>query len=100
VVIYEKISSGYIALGGLTMVALFVGFILIAFTVFAALPPEVAGFGLGWGNDILLFLRGCMPILAAFIGLVSVFIGIADLKDKKEAKKEEEAAKAGAKKDS
>ena len=94
-VIYEKISSGYIALGGLTMVALFVGFILIAFTVFAALPPEVAGFGLGWGNDILLFLRGCMPI-----GLVSVFIGIADLKDKKEAKKEEEAAKAGAKKDS
>ena len=70
------------------MVALFVGFILIAFTVFAALPPELAGFGLGW------------PILAAFVGLVSVFIGIADLKDKKEAKKEEEAAKAGANKDS
>jgi len=76
------------------MVALFVGIILIAFTVFAAIPPSLAGFGLGWGNDILLFLRGCMPILAAFIGLVAIFIGIADLKDKQEAKKEEAAAKA------
>ena len=82
------------------MVALIVGILLIAFTVFAALPPEMLGFGLGWGRDILLFLRGCMPILAAFIGLVSIFIGIADLKDKQEAKKEEAAAKAEARKDS
>jgi len=76
------------------MVALFVGILLIAFTVFAALPPEVVGFGLGWGADIVLFLRGCMPILAGFVGLIAVFIGIADLKDKQEAKKEEAAAKA------
>jgi hypothetical protein len=76
------------------MVALIVGIILILFTVFAALPTEVLGFGLGWGNDILLILRGGLPILAAFVGLVAVFIGIADLKDKKEAKKEEAAAKA------
>ncbi len=80
------------------MVALFVGVILMAFTVFAALPPETFGFGLGWGADILLFLRGCMPILSAFVGLISVFIGIADLKDKEEAKREEAAAKAGANK--
>ncbi len=78
------------------MVALVVGIVLMAFTVFAALPPETFGFGLGWGTDIVLFLRGCMPILAAFIGLISVFIGIADLKDKEEAKREEAAAKAGA----
>jgi len=76
------------------MVALFVGILLIAFTVFAALPPEVVGFGLGWGADIVLFLRGCMPILAGFVGLIAVFIGLADLKDKQEAKKEEAAAKA------
>jgi hypothetical protein len=76
------------------MVALIVGLILIAFTVYAALPPDVAGFGLGWGKDILLFLRGCLPILAAFIGLVAIFIGIADLKDKKEARKEEAQARA------
>lgn len=76
------------------MVALIVGILLIAFTVFAALPPEAVGFGLGWGADILLFLRGGVPILAAFIGLVAIFIGIADLKDKQEALKEEAAAKA------
>lgn len=76
------------------MVALIVGIILIAFTVFAALSPDVVGFGLGWGKDIMLFLRGCLPILAAFVGLIAVFIGIADLKDKKEAKKEDEQARA------
>ncbi len=76
------------------MVALITGIILILFTVFAALPPDLLGFGLGWGDDILLFLRGGAPIIAAFVGLVAVFIGIADLKDKAEAKKEEAAAKA------
>ncbi len=75
------------------MVALIVGILLIAFTVFAALPPAVVGFGLGWSVQIVEFLKGCLPILAAFIGLIAIFIGIADLKDKKEAKKEEAAAK-------
>jgi hypothetical protein len=76
------------------MVALVVGIVLIAFTVFAVLPPAVVGFGLGWGNEIVLFLRGFLPIFAALVGLVAIFIGIADLKDKQEAKKEEAAAKA------
>ena len=75
------------------MVALIVGIVLIAFTVFASLSPEVAGLGLGWGPQIIEFLKGCLPILAAFVGLIAIFIGIADLKDKKEAKKEEAAAK-------
>ena len=76
------------------MVALIVGIVLVAFTVFAALPPESVGFGLGWGSEIVLFLKGCLPILAGFIGIIAIFIGIADLKDKREAKKEEAAAKA------
>ncbi len=71
------------------MVALFVGILLIAFTVVAALPM-----GLNWGQDILLFLRGGLPIFSAFIGLVAVFIGIADIKDKQDAKKEEAAMRA------
>ena len=71
------------------MLALMIGVILMAFTVIAALPM-----GLAWGQDILLFLRGGMPIFAAFVGLISVFIGIADIKDKQDAKKEEEAMKA------
>ena len=77
------------------MVALIVGIVLILFTVFASLSPETMGFGLGWGPEIVRFLKGAIPVLAAFIGLVAIFIGIADLKDKKEAKKEEAAAKAG-----
>ena len=79
------------------MVAMIVGILLVLFTVFSALSPAAVGFGLGWGKDILLFLRGGVPVLAALIGIVAVFIGIADLKDKKEAKKEEAAAKANAK---
>ncbi len=70
------------------MLALIIGLILIAFTVLAALPM-----GLNWGQDILLFLRGGLPIFSAFIGLISLFIGIADIKDKQDAKKEEAAMK-------
>ncbi|MCI6664027.1 MAG: hypothetical protein PUH08_03200 [Treponema sp.] len=69
------------------MVAIIVGLVLIAFTVFAALPG-----GLSWGAEIISFLKGASPVVAAFVGLISVFIGIADLKDKNEAKKEEEEA--------
>ena len=75
------------------MVALFVGIILILFCVFACLPSALCGFGLTWGADVVNFLKGCAPVLAAFIGLIAVFIGFADIKDKKEAKKEELAAK-------
>jgi len=70
------------------MVAIIVGLILIAFCVFACLPM-----GLGWGLEVVNFLKGFAPVFAAFVGLVAIFIGIADIKDKKEAKKEEQAAK-------
>ena len=77
------------------MLALTIGVVLILFTVFAAVPPETLGFGLGWGKEILLFLRGGLPVFTAFIGFIAVFIGIADIKDKQDAKKEEAAMKAG-----
>ncbi len=70
------------------MVSLIVGLLLCAFTVVAALPTM-----LGWGPQIILFLKGFAPCLAAFVGLIAIFIGIADLKDKSEAKKEEELSK-------
>lgn len=72
------------------MVALIVGIVLIAFCVFSCLP---GGIGLGWGADIVNFLKGFAPVLAAFVGLIAVFIGFADIKDKKEAKREEESVK-------
>jgi uncharacterized membrane protein len=63
-----------------------IGFIFIAFTVLAALP-----FGLGWGSDIIAFLKGGSPVLAAFIGLIAIFVGIADIRDKREAKKKKKS---------
>ncbi|GHV94921.1 hypothetical protein AGMMS50293_12410 [Spirochaetia bacterium] len=75
------------------MKALIIGVIIIAAAVFAVLPPEIAGFGLGWWNNMLAFLRGALPVIAALIGLIAIFIGIADIKDRAEAKKEEAEAK-------
>ncbi len=69
------------------MVAMIVGILLLGFTVFASIPS-----GLNWWPDILNFLKGAAPVLSAFVGLIAVFIGIADIKDKNEAKKEEAAA--------
>lgn len=66
------------------MKALIVGIILAAFAVFAALPAP----GLGWWKEILFVLKGFVPLLAVFIGFVAVMVGIADVKDRREAKKE------------
>lgn len=70
------------------MVAFIVGVVLIAFSVFAAVPA-----GLNWLEHILTFLQGAIPVFAAIIGLIAIFVGIADIKDKSEARKEEEASK-------
>ncbi|AEJ18630.1 hypothetical protein [Gracilinema caldarium] len=73
------------------MVALIVGIVAIAFAVLAVIPV-----GLAWWQDVLLFLRGAIPVMAVLIGLLAVFIGIADIKDQIEAKKEEAEEKAKA----
>jgi len=70
------------------MISIILGIIFIAFTVFAVLPVCP----LNWGPEVIAFLKGSIPVLAAFIGLICLFVGAADMKDKKEAKKEEEAA--------
>jgi len=70
------------------MKATIIGLVIIAAAVFAILPDAI-GFGLGWGNDVLTFLRGGLPVIAILIGIIAVFIGIADMKDRAEAKKEE-----------
>jgi len=71
------------------MKSIIIGLVILAATVFAILPEEVLGFGLGWGNDVLAFLRGGVPVIAILIGIIAIFIGIADIKDRAEAKKEE-----------
>ena len=71
------------------MKATIIGLVIIAAAVFAILPADTIGFGLGWGDDVLTFLRGGLPVIAILIGIIAVFIGIADMKDRAEAKKEE-----------
>lgn len=66
------------------MKALIVGLVLAAFAVFAALPAP----GLGWWREIFFVLKGLVPLLAILIGFIVVLIGVADLKDVREAKKE------------
>jgi len=71
------------------MKAILFGLIIIAAAVFAVLPSDKFGFGLSWYNDVLTFIKGGAPVIAALIGLVAIFIGIADMKDRAEAKREE-----------
>ncbi|MBQ1948913.1 MAG: hypothetical protein II367_02005 [Treponema sp.] len=72
------------------MISVIIGIIFIAFTVFSVLPS----FPLNWGADVIAFLKGAAPVMTAFLGLILLFIGAADIKDKNEAKKEEREAKA------
>jgi hypothetical protein len=65
------------------MKALILGIVIILAAVAAVIPA-----GLGWWDAVLIFLRGALPVIAVFIGLIAIFIGIADLKDKAEAQKE------------
>jgi hypothetical protein len=71
------------------MKAVIIGIVIIAAAVFAILPEDVLGFGLGWGDDVLTFLRGGAPVIAILIAISAIFIGFADMKDRAEAKKEE-----------
>jgi len=66
------------------MKALVIGFVVIVVAVLAVLPG-----GLGWWEDVLTFLRGALPVIAVLIGLILVFTGIADIKDRRDAKKEQ-----------
>lgn len=67
------------------MFAIIVGIIFVGFTAFSVIPV----FPLNWGPQVIEFLKGSLPVFAAFIGLICLFIGAADIKDKKEAKKED-----------
>ena len=71
------------------MKAIIIGIVILAAAALAIMPKEIIGFGLGWGDNVLVFLKGGLPVIAILIGLISVFIGIADMKDRAEAKKEE-----------
>jgi len=73
------------------MVALIVGVICVLFAVYSVLPLE--GWGLRWWDEVLLVLKGGIPLVALFVGLIAMLIGVADIRDRIEAKKEEEEEK-------
>ena len=52
---------------------------------FAVIPS-----GLNWFSQVLVFLQGAFPVFAMIIGIIAIFVGIADFKDKSEVRKEEE----------
>jgi hypothetical protein len=68
------------------MASIIIGIVLLVFAIYSMMPPIAPFFVLNWGGAVLQFLKGAAPIFA-------IFIGIADLKDRAEAKKE--AAKDG-----
>jgi len=68
------------------MKALILGFVVIIVAVLAVLPA-----GLDWKDDVLAFLRGSLPVVAVLIGLILVFVGIGDIKDRAAAKKDKNA---------
>lgn len=69
------------------MLTILLALILLSFAILAWLPC-----GLGWSAEIIAFLKGFGPFVALFLAIVLIFVGIADIKDKKEARKEEEEA--------
>ena len=69
------------------MIALLIGILLILFAVYSVLPFT---WSLNWWPDVIQFLKGGIPLVAVLIGLISFFVGVADIKDKIESKKEEE----------
>jgi uncharacterized membrane protein YfcA len=69
------------------MIALLIGILLILVAVYSVLPFS---WSLNWWSDVIQFLKGGIPLIAVFIGLISFFVGVADIKDKIESKKEEE----------
>ena len=69
------------------MIALLIGILLILFAVYSVLPFS---WSLNWWSDVIQFLKGGIPLIAVLIGLISFFVGVADIKDKIESKKEEE----------
>lgn len=71
------------------MKSLIIGLLIIAAAVCAIIPAKPDGFGLGWGTDVINFLKGGAPVIAIVIGVIAAFIGVADIKDRAEAKKEE-----------
>jgi uncharacterized membrane protein len=73
------------------MKSLLIGLLIMAAAVFMIAPPETAGFGLGWKTNVVDFLKGGVPVFAIVVGIITVIIGITDMKDRAEMNAEASA---------
>lgn len=67
------------------MTALVIGIVLVLSAIYAVLPADLAP---GWLPHVIGFLKGGLPIFALIVGILAIFIGIVDIKDRIDAKKE------------
>lgn len=44
---------------------------------------------IGWRGDFLLVVRGCLPAMLVFGGVIAVIAGLSEMKDELSSKKEE-----------
>ena len=64
------------------MKTLIIGFAVIGVAVLSVLPS-----GLNWGSDVLSFLRGSIPIVAVFVSLILIFLGVSNIADRVSGKR-------------
>lgn len=69
------------------MIAVIFGVFSIIFFLYAVIPFQ-NGIGLGWTEEILYVLKGGIPVFILLIGLLCLIIGLADVMDRKNARKE------------
>jgi hypothetical protein len=67
------------------MKSLVLGLIVLA-AALAAIAPQ----GLNWAPDVIRFLRGSVPVLAILAAIALLFVGITDIRDPRNAKKEKQ----------
>jgi hypothetical protein len=63
---------------------------VFALVMIAAAAAAILPQGLNWWPDVLVFLRGGLPILAVMLGLLALLVGIADMKDRADEKREKQ----------
>jgi len=67
------------------MKAFLVGLIMICGGLYLGLPTEWA---FGWFEEVLAVLKGITPVALLGLGFLTLLLGVADIRDRAEARKE------------
>lgn len=66
-----------------------IGLLMIAGGLYLGLPAEWA---VGWFDEMLFVLKGVLPLGLVGVGLLTLLLGVADIRDRAEARKESESS--------